>query len=33
MYQVFEGELYLFDCIAEEADMYKSEGYKVIKIK
>lgn len=33
MYQVFEGELYLFDCIAEEADMYKSEGYRVIKIK
>jgi hypothetical protein len=29
MYQVFDGDLYLFDCIAEEADMYRSEGYQV----
>jgi hypothetical protein len=31
MYQVFDGELYLFDCIAEEADMYRSEGYRVTR--
>ena len=29
MFKVFDGELFLFECIAEEADMYRAEGYKV----
>jgi hypothetical protein len=31
MYRVFDGELFLFECIAEEADMYRAEGYRVEK--
>jgi hypothetical protein len=31
MYQVWDGELFLFDCIAEEADLYRDEGYTVKK--
>ena len=30
MYRVFDGELFLFECIAEEADMYRAEGYRVV---
>jgi len=33
MYRVFDGDMHLFDCMAEEADMYKAEGYRVVKIK
>ena len=29
MLRVFDGELFLFECIAEEADMYRAEGYRV----
>lgn len=31
MYRVFDGDLYLFECIAEEADMYRAEGYRVVR--
>ena len=31
MYRVFDGDLFLFECIAEEADMYRSEGYRVVR--
>ena len=31
MYQVWEGDLYLFSVdFAEEADMYREEGYTVV---
>ena len=33
MYQVWDGDLFLFECIAEEVDMYRAEGYIVRKIK
>ena len=29
MFQVWDGDLFLFTCIAEEADMYSEEGYTV----
>ena len=32
MYQVWEGDLFLFNCIPEEADMYTEEGYTVIQV-
>lgn len=31
MFKVFDGELFLFECIAEEADMYRAEGYRVVR--
>lgn len=32
MYEVWEGDLFLFTCIAEEADMYAEEGYTVKEV-
>ena len=29
MCQVWDGDLFLFNCIAEEADLYREEGYTV----
>jgi hypothetical protein len=31
MYRVFDGDLFFFLCIAEEADMYRAEGYRVVR--
>lgn len=31
MFKVFDGDLFLFECIAEEADMYRAEGYRVVQ--
>jgi hypothetical protein len=31
MFQVWNGNLFLFTCIAEEADMYRQEGYTVVQ--
>jgi len=30
MLRVFDGELFLFECVAEEADMYRAEGFRVV---
>jgi hypothetical protein len=31
MFQVWDGDLFLFNCVAEEADMYSEEGYTVVQ--
>jgi len=31
MYQVWDGDLFLFTCEADEADMYAEEGFRVVE--
>jgi len=30
MYQVWDGDLFLFTCDADEADMYSEQGFNVV---
>lgn len=32
MFEIWDGDLFLFNCIPEEADMYSDEGYIVVPV-
>lgn len=31
MYQVWDGDLFLFNCDSEEVDLYNEQGFRVVK--
>jgi hypothetical protein len=31
MYRVYEGDLFLFTCESDEVDLYREQGFKVVK--